>query len=449
MREPVQSGQTMSEAWRRLQLRRLENLIKNHEEEILSSLFQDLGKPETEALFEIIAVKQELKLVQDNLSQWMRPKYVKVPISLMPGKAFVQLEPRGCVLIIGPWNYPFSLTIQPLISALAAGNTAVVKPSEHATATSNLISKLLSKYIPSEVVQVLEGDGELAAELVEKPFDHIFFTGGTAIGKKVMEAASKNLTSITLELGGKSPAIVFDGADLEVTAKRLVWGKCLNAGQTCIAPDHLMVKDELKAPLIKALKKTMLKFYGASPLNSKSLGRIVNQRQFNRLLDLLNNARDNNQIIFGGDLDKSSLQISPTLIEITNINDPLMNEELFGPLMPILTIHNLEDAISKIRALPRPLALYMFGGGKKEQTLILEQTSSGSICFNDVVLQAGIPELPFGGIGPSGMGSYHGLSGFETFSHKKSVFQRPFWLDFNLRYPPYKLDLSILKRLLG
>ena len=449
LQDLVLSGKTRNEKWRRAQLNSLSNLLENHQQEILNALSQDLGKPATEAFFEIIAVKQEIKLAQKNLSNWMKTRQINVPVSLKPAQALVQPDPLGCILIIGPWNYPFSLTLQPLVGALAAGNTAVLKPSEHAPTVSNLIKKLIEKFFPPEIAQVFEGDGNIAADLMTRQFDHVFFTGGENIGKKVMEAASKNLTPVTLELGGKSPAVVIDGANLEVTARRIIWGKSLNAGQTCIAPDHLLVEQKLFNSLISKLKKSINDFYGNTPLNSKHLGSIINQSQFNRLNNLLKQAKNNGQIIYGGECNESEKRISPTLIKIENREDQLMKEELFGPLLPILCIKNLDEAISDFKSLPKPLALYLFGGEEKEQKRILSMTSSGGVCFNDVVLQAGIPELPFGGVGSSGMGKYHGKASFDNFTHYKSILKRPFWLDLNFRYPPYKLDLSLLKKLLG
>ena len=449
LKDQVLSGKTRYKKWRVEQLQALSNLLDNHQQEILKALSQDLGKPATEAFFEIIAVKQEIKLAQKSLSNWMKTRQINVPVSLKPAQALVQPDPLGCILIIGPWNYPFSLTLQPLVGALAAGNTAVLKPSEHAPNVSNLIKKLIEEYFPPEIVQVFEGDGNIAADLMTRQFDHVFFTGGENIGKKVMEAASKNLTPVTLELGGKSPAVVIDGANLEVTAKRVIWGKSLNAGQTCIAPDHLLVEDKLFDSLISNLINSINDFYGNTPLDSKHLGSIINEKQFNRLNNLLTQAKKNNQIIYGGDSNEKEKRISPTLIKIDNRNDPLMKEELFGPLLPILSIKNLDQAISDFKLLPKPLALYLFGGGEKEQGKVLSMTSSGGVCFNDVVLQAGIPELPFGGVGTSGMGKYHGKAGFDNFTHYKSVLKRPFWLDLNFRYPPYKLDLSLLNKLIG
>ena len=449
LQDMVLSGETRQASWRRKQLNNLTNLLENHQQEILNALSEDLRKPPTEAFFEIIAIKQEIKLAQKNLTNWMKAKRINVPVSLRPAKAFIQPEPLGCILIIGPWNYPFSLTLQPLAGAFAAGNTAVLKPSEHAPVVSSLIKKLIEKYFQPNIAQVIEGDGNIAAALMTQKFDHVFFTGGESIGKKVMEAAAKNLTPVTLELGGKSPAIVIDGANIEVTARRIIWGKSLNAGQTCIAPDHLLVENKLFDSLISNLKASINDFYGNNPLGSKHLGSIINQNQFNRLNNLLNQAKNNGQIIYGGECNESDKRIGPTLIKIENRKDQLMKAELFGPLLPIMCIKNLEEAISDLKSLPKPLAIYLFGGEEKEQEKLLSMTSSGGICFNDVVLQAGIPELPFGGVGSSGMGRYHGKAGFDNFTHYKSILKRPFWLDLNFRYPPYTLDLSLLKKLIG
>lgn len=440
-------GETRHGDWRRLQLKRIGKILENNQNEILESLAKDLGKPPVEAFFEVIAVHQELKLAEEQLSRWMKPRRIQVPLSLSPAEAMVTPEPLGCVLIISPWNYPFSLTLQPLISALAAGNTVVIKPSEHAPFTSHLIANLIPKYFPEGIIRVIEGDGNDASILLDQNFDHIFFTGSETIGRKVMEAASKHLTPVTLELGGKSPALVMQGADLEVTARRLIWGKSLNAGQTCIAPNHLIVHKALKSALLSEIEKALSNFYGPDPINSQHLGRIINERHFNRLNQLLTNARDNDQLIFGGKTDEKRLRITPALIDIQTHNDPLMREELFGPIFPVLSVPDFDSALSEVRSQPRPLALYMFGGTTKEKQKLLKTTSSGGVCFNDVIMQAGVPELPFGGVGPSGMGTYHGLAGFETFSHKKSVLKRPFWLDLRLRYPPYKIKVDFLKKL--
>ena len=449
MRDRVNRGETRSLNWRLEQLKRLRALVMNHEQEVLKALKQDLGKPPTEAYFEVVALLQELKLTETNLRRWMRPRSVSVPLAQQPGQASVIPEPLGCVLIIGPWNYPFSLTLQPLISALAAGNTAVLKPSEHAPAVADLIERLIAVHLDDEVVSVQQGDGGVAAGLVAMPFDHIFFTGGGAVGSRVLAGAAPNLTPVTLELGGKSPALVLNGADLDVTARRLIWGKGLNAGQTCIAPDHLVVEPGLQAPLLRAMATARKEMYGDDPIRSGELARIINEHQFKRLERLLETARSDDRILLGGEISPDERRIAPTMIRVDDRNDPLMQEEVFGPLLPVLAMNDLTGSLREIRRGPKPLALYLFGGTSMQQQQVLETTSSGGVCLNDVVMQVGVPDLPFGGVGSSGMGRYHGKSGFDTFSHQKAVLKRPFRFDFKLRYPPYKLDLKLLRRLAG
>ena len=342
-----------------------------------------------------------------------------------------------------------SLTLQPLISALAAGNTAVLKPSEHAPAVAELIARLIPLHFEPDVVRVEQGDGSVAASLVAMPFDHIFFTGGGTIGSLVLSGAAANLTPVTLELGGKSPAIVLPGADLEVSARRLIWGKGLNAGQTCIAPDHLLVADDLREPLLAAMAGARREMYGDAPLSSDQLGHIINDRQFQRLERLLEEARKDGRILLGGEVNRDERRIAPTVIRVENRQDPLMADEIFGPLLPLLDLGDLDTTLAEIRRGPKPLALYVFGGSDAQQQRVLNTTSSGGVCINDVVMQAGVPDMPFGGVGGSGMGSYHGQSGFDTFSHRKAVLRRPFRFDFKVRYPPYKLDLNVLRRLAG
>ena len=449
MRQTVTAAETRSLAWRREQLDRLEEAVKQRQEAVLEALASDLGKPPVEAWFELVAVQQEIQLVRKHLRRWMAPRKVPVPASLLPGKAEVIREPLGCVLVIGPWNYPFSLTIQPLVSALAAGNTAVLKPSEHAPATSALIAELIAAAFPPHTVQVVEGDGAVAQTLLQERFDHIFFTGGERVGRLVMEAAARHLTPVTLELGGKSPAVVLADADLEITARRLVWGKCLNAGQTCIAPDHLLVEEAVEAALVERLGQRIEACFGSDPLQSPDLGCLVNEAQYERLSLLLEGARSRGQVLWGGQSDAERRRIAPTLIRVENLEDPLMQEELFGPLLPVLRIRDLDAAIEQINQRPKPLALYLFSMQQAAQERILQRTSSGGVCFNDVVMHVGVPELPFGGVGNSGMGSYHGEAGFRTFSHERSVLRRPFRLDLPFRYPPYAGKLPLVRRLLG
>lgn len=449
MKEVVGEGSTRPMAWRREQLNRLSELVQQHETEVLEALAADLGKPPTEAFFELVALRQELKLTTRQLGRWMRPQPVSVPLSLRPGQARVVPEPLGCVLVIGPWNYPFQLTLRPLISALAAGNTAVLKPSEHAGAVADLIARLIPLHFEADVVQVVQGDGAVAAALVAMPFDHIFFTGGGTIGRKVLEGAAAHLTPVTLELGGKSPAIVLEGAEPIVSARRLIWGKGINAGQTCIAPDHLLLVPAMREPLLKAMAAERSAMYGDDPLASDQLSRIINDRQFTRLEALLTTAQNEGRVLIGGEISREQRRIAPTVIRVDSREDPLMADELFGPLLPVLALDDLDTALQEIRQGPKPLALYLFGGNEADQQLVLNSTSSGGVCLNDVVMQAGVPQLPFGGVGASGMGCYHGESGFNTFSHRKAVLKRPFRFDFKLRYPPYKVDLNLLRRLAG
>ena len=449
LRSPVVSGQTRPEAWRRLQLKRLSDLLDRHEADILQALRIDLAKPELEGMFEIVALLQELKITRRRLKAWMRPRRIPVPIAQRPGRAQLIREPLGCVLVIGPWNYPFMLTFQPLISALAAGNTVVLKPSEHAPAAAALITRLITEGFPSDVVRVVNGDGSTAAALVDLGFDHIFFTGSGTIGAKVLAGAACHLTPVTLELGGKNPAVVLDSADLAVTARRLIWGKGINAGQTCIAPDHLLVQTSIRERLVQALQEERRNLYGDDPLASADLSCLIHDRHFQHLEGLLATARAEGRILFGGECDRQRRKIAPTLIEVHSDQDPLMAEEIFGPLLPILTVETLDDAITRIQQQHKPLAIYLFGGDRNDQSAVLQRTSSGGICLNDVVMQKGVPELPFGGVGPSGMGTYQAEAGFQTFSHERSVLSRPFFLDIRYRYPPYTLNPEIFRRFVG
>jgi aldehyde dehydrogenase (NAD+) len=449
MRQPVSDGATRPRSWRLEQLDRLERAIAERRDAVLTALASDLGKPPVEAYFELVAVQQEIQLVRSRLRRWMAPRGVGLPVFLQPGRAEVIREPLGCVLVIGPWNYPFLLSLQPLVSALAAGNTVVLKPSEHAPATSALIAELISAAFPTTTVQVVQGDGPVAQALLQERFDHIFFTGGERVGRLVMEAAARHLTPVTLELGGKSPAVVLRDADLEVSARRLVWGKCLNAGQTCIAPDYLLVDEAVEAQLVERLSARISQCFGPDPLASADLGSLVNQAQFQRLEALLEGARSRGQVLFGGQSDASRRRIAPTLIQVESLDDPLMQEELFGPLLPVLRVQGLSEAIERINQRPKPLALYLFSKQRIAQEEILRRTSSGGVCFNDVVMHVSVPELPFGGVGNSGMGNYHGEAGFKTFSHERSILRRPFRLDAPFRYPPYAGRLPLIRRLLG
>lgn len=450
MRQPVRDGTTGPLDWRLEQLGRLEILLKGAESQVLEALARDLGKPPLEAYVELAGVREELRHTRRHLSRWITGQGIGLPPWSWPARARVHPEPLGCVVILGAWNYPFQLCLQPLVSALAAGNTAVIKPSELAPSTAGLIASLLKEAFPSEIVQVVQGNAQVGAQLLDERFDHIFFTGGARVGRQVMAAAARHLTPITLELGGKSPAIVLGDAPIATTARRLVWGKGLNAGQTCVAPDHLLVVPEVAPRLLEAIEREIGRLYGPDPLASEDLGRLVNRSQFDRLAGLISEASQRQQVLLGGRADREQCRIEPTVLRVEDPEtDPLMQEELFGPLLPVVTVPNLESAVARVQAGPKPLALYVFGGTRRDQELVRQRTSSGSLAFNDVVLQVAAPQLPFGGVGESGMGAYHGHRGFLTFSHQRSILKRGAWPDLPFRYPPYGDKLALLKRLIG
>jgi aldehyde dehydrogenase (NAD+) len=448
MREPVLMGVTRPLSWRLQQLTRLEELLKLHEDEIVEALANDLGKAALEAHAELATVRREIKLCRRQLPHWIKAKPFPVDLVLCPGRVWQQCEPLGCVLIIAPWNYPFQLCIHPLVSALAAGNSVVLKPSEQAPHTAALIARILPQAFAAEQLQVVLGGAETAAQLLEEQFDHIFFTGSSRVGSLVMQAAAKQLTPVTLELGGKSPVIVLDDADITITARRLAWGKGLNAGQTCIAPDHVLVQPAVRDALVAEIAKELRQFYGDKPLTNPDLTRIVNASHFQRLEKLLEGARQRGQVLVGGGSDAGERRIEPTVLAVDSLEDPLMQEELFGPLLPVMTVNDLDQALAQVRRAPKPLALYLFSRSAAAQRRVLEASSSGGVVFNDVVIQAVAAELPFGGVGASGMGQGHGEAGFRSFSHQRSVVSRPFWLDMPLRYPPYGDKLKLMKWLM-
>jgi aldehyde dehydrogenase (NAD+) len=450
MRQPVLKGATRPLAWRQDQLARLDTLLQTVESDLLDALAKDLGKPPLEAYYELVGVREELRFTRRHLKRWLAGRSIPLPAWSWPARGRVRPEPLGCVLIFGTWNYPFQLCIQPLISALAAGNSVVLKPSELAPHTARLLAERLGRLFPPDLVQVVQGDGQVGAALLENRFDHIFFTGGSRVGRLVMAAASRHLTPVTLELGGKSPAIVLADAAVAPTARRLVWGKGLNAGQTCVAPDHLLVVPAIEAPLLEAIAAEIRNLYGSDPLTSPDLGRVVNRAQFERLALLLHQARERGQVILGGRLDAEACRIEPTLLRVEDPDtDPLMQEELFGPLLPVLRVPHLDAAIARVQAGPKPLALYLFGQNPRDRERLRLATSSGSLAFNDVVVQMRVPQLPLGGVGDSGMGAYHGQAGFLTFSHQRSILEQRFWPDLAFRYPPYTGKLPLVKRLLG
>jgi aldehyde dehydrogenase (NAD+) len=368
---------------------------------------------------------------------------VSTSIDVFPASAWVQPEPLGVALIIGPWNYPFQLLLSPLVGAIAAGNCAILKPSEHAPHTAGLVADLIRSVFDSNYVAVVEGDAEVSQQLLAEKFDHIFFTGGTEIGRIVMQAAAKNLTPVTLELGGKSPCIVDRTTRLDYAAKRIAWGKFINAGQTCIAPDYLLVDRTVKVEFMTHLLKAIQDLYGDDPAASPDFARIINQRQLTRLKSLLNSGK----VVLGGDVNEADRYISPTVLDEVTWTDLVMESEIFGPILPVLTYDRLDEAIDQINARPKPLALYVFSEDKAVQDRVLRSTSSGGVCINDTVMQVSLSSLPFGGVGDSGMGSYHGRASFDTFSHYRSVLKRSMKFELNWRYAPY--TAARLKQLRG
>lgn len=438
------TGKTRSLAFRIKQLKNLKQAIVSYETNIIDALNLDLNKPEFEGTLEKILVIQEINYALKHIQSWIKVKKIKVPINQFPASAYTYPEPLGVVLIIGSWNYPFSLILSPLVGAIAAGNCAILKPSEIAPKTSHVVANLIKKTFVRNYIAVQQGGVETSQLLLAQKFDRIFFTGGTKVGKIVMEAAAKNLSPVTLELGGKSPCLVDTKVDIKQTAKRLTWGKFLNAGQTCIAPDYLLVNRTIKENLITEIRQCIQEFYGREPATSPDYARIINDKHFEHLNELLKYGK----IIAGGQTNSEERYIAPTLIENVSLESPLMQEEIFGPILPILEYTDLEEAIVLINNRPKPLVLYLFSRDKTKQKRVLQATSSGGICFNDTLLQAGISELPFGGVSDSGIGGYHGKTSFDTFSHYKSVLQKSFLFDLNWRYAPYKNKLKQMKRLL-
>jgi len=443
-REFFATGKTKDVEWRIEQLKRLKQAVVDAQEAIVNAVKADLGRPDFEAYFEIVAIS-EINYALKNIKSWVKPKKVSSGIEQFPASAQIYPEPLGVVLIIAPWNYPFQLMISPLTGAIAAGNCAVLKPSEVAANTSRVIADIIQKTFDPAYIAVVEGGVEISQQLLEEKFDHIFFTGGTAIGKIVMQAAAKHLTPVTLELGGKSPCIVDSDVDLKYAAKRITWGKYLNAGQTCIAPDYLLVDRRIKSDLLTEIKKCVGEFYGDDPAQSPDYARLISRRHFERLEPLLKDG----EIVIGGQTNPEEKYIAPTVVDQVSWESPLMQDEIFGPILPVLEYTDLKEAIAQINARPKPLALYIFSKDKQKQEQVLQETSSGGVCINDTVMHIGVSTLPFGGVGDSGIGNYHGKASFDTFSHYKSVLKKGFRLDPNWRYPPYKDKLSLLKRIIG
>ncbi len=438
------TGNTYPVTFRIEQLKHLKQAILKHQHAIAAAAKADLGRPEFEAYFEM-GVMAELNLALKRLKKWVKPKRVAPQVEHLPATAWIQPEPLGVILVIAPWNYPFQLMISPLIGTIAAGNCTILKPSELAPKTSQVITTLIKETFDSNYVAVVEGGVKTSQQLLAEKFDHIFFTGGPQVGRIVMAAAAEHLTPITLELGGKSPCIVDVGVRLDYTAKRIAWGKFINAGQTCLAPDYLVVDRRIKSDLIKHLQQAIHAFFGEDPVQSPDFARIVNDRHFFRLQNLLSTETP----VIGGQTIPEERYIAPTVIDRVSWDSPIMEDEIFGPILPVLQYDDIDEAISQIKIKPKPLAFYLFSNNPQIQDKVLHSSSSGTICFNDTVLQFGAWNLPFGGVGTSGIGKYHGQASFDTFSNQKSVLKRHIWPDLPMRYPPYRGKLGLLKKFLG
>ncbi len=446
LKRNFRAGVTRPLSWRRAQLGRLKALIKENRQVLQEALNKDLGKSAFEAwASELQFTTNEIDHTLAHLDEWVRPETVSTPLAFQPAHSEIRSEPLGVVLIIGPWNYPVQLVLAPLIGALAAGNCAILKPSEVAGACSEAIAQLVPKYMDPQAVRVVEGAVPETSALLDLPFDHIFFTGSTAVGRIVMQAAAKNLCPVTLELGGKSPAIVHSDANLKVTAKRLMWGKLYNCGQTCVAPDYVLVHESKKDALVAQIRKAVEGFFGGDPKGSVDYSRVINERHFDRLMALL----EGHSPAIGGGSDRDTLYMEPTVLVDVDPSSPVMQEEIFGPILPILTYRTLDEAIDFVNDRDKPLALYVFSSGRKAREAVLSRTSSGGAAVNQTVLHLGVPDLPFGGVGPSGMGAYHGRTSFDTFSHRKSILSRPTVLEPELLLPPWTdLKMGLAKRLL-
>lgn len=440
------SGRTRDPAWRRRQLAGIVRFLAEQEEAILTAVRADLGKGMAEALTaEIGSVAADARYAKKKLARWMKPERVRTPLAAMPGRARVVREPYGVVLIIGAWNFPFQLTLVPLIAALAAGNCAVVKPSELSPRSSALLAEQLPGYLDPDAVAVIEGGAEETGELLKSRFGFIFYTGNARVARIVARAAAETLTPIALELGGKSPAVVLRDADLDVAARRIVWGRMMNAGQVCTAPDYVLVERSVEAALLDRLERTIRDFYGDDPADSPDFGRIVNARHVERLKGLIEGAR----VVTGGEVRANDLYVAPTILTDVKPDAAAMEEEIFGPVLPVLPIDDLDDAIAFIAERDQPLAAYVFSADREARETFAEEVQAGGITGNDVIMHMTVPELPFGGIGESGQGAYHGRWGFDLFSHKKAVLDRGTRLDMLLRYPPYTArKLKALRRFL-
>lgn len=433
-REYFQSGATLSCEFRISMLKKLKSQIEKRKGDIYSALSKDLGKSNFEAFMcEVGMVQSELSFMIKHTKRFSKERRVHTPLHEFVSRSFRKPSPYGNVLIMSPWNYPFLLTLGPLVDAIAAGNTAIIKPSAYSPATSEIISKLISECFDKKYVAVVTGGRKENSELLDKKFDMIFFTGSQAVGKEVMRHAAEHLTPVVLELGGKSPCIVDSSAKILLAARRIVFGKYLNCGQTCVAPDYILCDKKIKDELIREIILQINKQFGEKPLQNNNYGKIINEKHFNRLLGLI----DNDKVVCGGEYDTDALRIEPTVMDKISWDDTVMGEEIFGPILPVVTYEKLEDVISELQGRQKPLAMYIFSNNKKNIRTLASRLSFGGGCINDTIIHLATSEMGFGGVGESGMGCYHGKDGFNAFSHTKSIVDKKVWLDLPMRYQPY------------
>ncbi|HCW7748189.1 TPA: aldehyde dehydrogenase [Staphylococcus aureus] len=431
-------------SFRKEQLKKLSKAIKSYESDILEALYTDLGKNKVEAYATEIGITlKSIKNARKELKNWTKTKNVDTPLYLFPTKSYIKKEPYGTVLIIAPFNYPFQLVFEPLIGAIAAGNTAIIKPSELTPNVARVIKRLINETFDANYIEVIEGGIEETQTLIHLPFDYVFFTGSENVGKIVYQAASENLVPVTLEMGGKSPVIVDETANIKVASERICFGKFTNAGQTCVAPDYILVHESVKDDLITALSKTLREFYGQNIQQSPDYGRIVNLKHYHRLTSLLNSAQMN--IVFGGHSDEDERYIEPTLLDHVTNDSAIMQEEIFGPILPILTYQSLDEAIAFIHQRPKPLSLYLFSEDENATQRVINELSFGGGAINDTLMHLANPKLPFGGVGASGMGRYHGKYSFDTFTHEKSYIFKSTRLESGVHLPPYKGKFKYIK----
>ncbi len=436
--------QTKDISFRKEQLKKLSKAIKSYESDILEALYTDLGKNKVEAYATEIGITlKSIKNARKELKNWTKTKNVDTPLYLFPTKSYIKKEPYGTVLIIAPFNYPFQLVFEPLIGAIAAGNTAIIKPSELTPNVARVIKRLINETFDANYIEVIEGGIEETQTLIHLPFDYVFFTGSENVGKIVYQAASENLVPVTLEMGGKSPVIVDETANIKVASERICFGKFTNAGQTCVAPDYILVHESVKDDLITALSKTLREFYGQNIQQSPDYGRIVNLKHYHRLTSLLNSAQMN--IVFGGHSDEDERYIEPTLLDHVTSDFAIMQEEIFGPILPILTYQSLDEAIAFIHQRPKPLSLYLFSEDENATQRVINELSFGGGAINDTLMHLANPKLPFGGVGASGMGRYHGKYSFDTFTHEKSYIFKSTRLESGVHLPPYKGKFKYIK----